>query len=529
MLRPSLSLLMVLLTLTWLAPSLRSQPASRGLYYRHQEKQFELWIPAGFKEKKAEGKKADAKHLAEFEGGRGNAHLIRLEMCRSKSIGEFVTLTRQRSMTDFPGVDMRVFKSEGVGRLPAAICLLKYLDANVSFRGFELIEVGVHLGQGALLRILVYLPKGRSEGALEEARAMAATARQSGERGLDPFLGARRLHLATGVSYRPLLGMEESAAAAKDPRIYAGTSTPSGIALTLEKTEHATIPEAIESARGSDREAEAPWKFPHPGELELRGAVYASGDDKTRKVVVAVRKKTGPIYRLTCTGGKADEGALVRAAELVGMSLDVVDVAAARGKASTAAADLARALKKRDTSGIREQVKTLAFLTFLPEARQSLESELCRLQDPQATTEAIRALGVTRDESLLPALIKAAKYTRNQGWTDALIADLGALGQVRGPKAVPVLVKQVQRDDPEVRAAAIRALGYYVEQKMKVLKDLVRLMKKEEASGKKASPVARERWQTLEPAFKEALYRLSGETFDSARDAQKWLKRQPKA
>jgi len=500
-----------------------SQSASRGTYYRNEKHKFELWIPEGFTEKKAQGK-----NLATFQGGRGGSHAINIDISAVDSIVHFVELTSKRSRNDFRDVKMDIHRNVKAGDLSAAIFVLKNLDSNAAFRGVELIEAGVFLGDGLLVRMLLYMGKGKGKEALREAQGMIATFRRSGERGLDSFLDARRLHPKTGLSFRTPLDLEEKQAAEGETLVYEGSRTQDNLRLTIEKTAHASLEAALKTAAGSGDQVVAPMDLPHSGDLVLKGGVYARKGEDRRTAVVAAQQKKGPVFLITCSGTKAAEGTLIRKAELVGMGLMAVDLAAVRTTVASARAGLANALKKKSKASIRSHVETLARNIFLPEARATLVTNLCRLQDARAVAEAVRALGGLRDAALVPVLIRAAKYTRNQGWIDALVPVLETMSQIRSPKLIPVLVKQAQRDSDQVRAAAIRTLGFYVEQKQRVLKDLLRLMKKMEALGRKASPVAKERWKLLKPAFQDALHRMTGETFDSVSDARKWLKKKPR-
>jgi cyclophilin family peptidyl-prolyl cis-trans isomerase len=84
--------------------------------------------------------------------------------------------------------------------------------------------------------------------------------------------------------------------------------------------------------------------------------------------------------------------------------------------------------------------------------------EALRDAEPQVRAAAALALGLAGDEEAEPALLR--RLALDDGRPERL-ADLEALGRVGGERAVPALVASLGEPEPEVRAAAARALGNY--------------------------------------------------------------------
>jgi hypothetical protein len=509
----------LVLVLGWISGG-EEAAIDRGTYYRDQEHAFELWIPRGFRERKP-----DPGEIGYFSGGSDGGHAIVMQVADWSSIRQFIQRRKEGAGTLFPGCEIEVFEGlEGAGR-PAAMIWYRNLDETETWKGRELVTAAVELADRGVMEIDIQLEKGRAKCALAEARSLVASFKWTGERGLDPYLGERILQLDSGLSYRLPRGFVAGPVEGGKPLVVAASES-GAIRLTLERADDSDVNRALHAAGSHRLRRGHSWEFPHAAGTNARGAVYRvepEGPIERVRVVVAVKPPTGPVVVLALVGAETGEARLVRMAELVGLGLGHVDVKAAHERAAVEVGGLAAALREQDAPKAARCIEALAGLTFLPEARAALCTALAELREPDPLVRAAEALGQAGEADAFDALFEAARIARLRKQWRLLAALTAALGRVRDPKAISLLLSNAKRAEDAVRAAAIRALGQYRGHENKILRPLVRLMEKDEAAGRKPDLEAREQWLVLKPAYLDALENLTGKRFGTAAEARTWI------
>jgi hypothetical protein len=518
----SITLALILALILGLAAPLASGQTivDRGRYYRNTEHGFSLWIPKGFYTAKA-----DKHEIACFSGpGPGGYHIV-FETTRYASLAVFLKATRSAHEDQFKGMEMEVFEDLKAAGRPAVMIWIRKLEADKDFKNREMVSAGVELPEGDFLNIDLYLEKGSDKQALQRMRGMLATLRWTGEDGLNPYLQSRILDLHSGLSYRLPNGF--APAPPQKGEVMAAGNEKERTRINLARAEASNPDEALSAALSGHRLRDQSWRFPHPEEIPARGGVIeprGKGVPPIIRVAVAFQPPKAPVYLLTALGSNDQAESLVRAVELMLMSIRYQDVEAARRETTAATGALEAAIQRKDDSAALREVGTLARYTFLAEARAALAMALDRSRDPAVLAAAATALGEAGEQDAFDALYKAARNPRNQKDEKLCTALVKALGRVRGAQAVSVLVKLFRRQPNTVVVEVIRSLGRYTDEKPRALKELVRQMEKDEKAARKTDIDARERWIVVKPAYQAALKNLTGQHFENAEQAETWVR-----
>jgi hypothetical protein len=523
MIMPRIALIAAWLAIFPVVGSLPAQPSlERGIYFRSEEPEFEIWIPRGLKRRPGVSSR-DAIY-AMFEG-RAQGGVVQIWFRKMGRINDLPTFAAavKSSFEGYEGCSCQIHEGEKAGVHDAAIVHARNLEATEDYKGCELLRAGIDTGR-ELIYITVRLVKGRAEEALKLLRAMLVTFKLSGPDSLDPFLTNRRLDQATGLSFRLPRGFERRAEAKPSRAILASVNASTGARLTLVPSPEAEIEEALEACAKGLKRLGRSWTFPHPKDRRAVGGLYEIEGKAEARVVVAAECAKGHVFILEVAGPLNDRDALIRTAELSAMGLDYVDVAAARAAVDAAAPALEAARRKRKQAEMKAELEVLSRYPFLDQAASGLAKCITKINDRETQVKVARALAGAECGSILPDLIKDIRYFERKKQPDVVAALLTALGSVRGPRAVPVLFKFARRGTRTEAGAAIRSLGRYEIRKDRIVKDLVSLMDKAESRAAKANDEARERWHVIKPAFRSALQRLTGQQFDTAVQAEAWLK-----
>ena len=493
----------------------------RGTYYQNPEFGFALWIPAGYTaaEPRAE------QFLAYFSGGGDGSYAVEILKPEERSQANYVDARLKQARDQFPSGETEVIRDVDAGGRSAVVIVLRKLDGNPKFKGTELVQALVPLKDAVTLPIIVYNKAGGWKNGVEVVRWVLATLRYLGGDGsLDEYLAGRRVHAATGLSFRPPRGFREDSHGDASV-LYSGSHPASGMRATLATAEAPSLEAALTGSTGATGNLKT-WALPAPEGLVLRGTFVGSDRVGLARVAAEFSGAGGPRFLVSVTGKPEHAETMLRAAELMGLSLARVDVAAARDKAGAAVAALESALRRRQPDAVKAHVKELCELVFLEPVAETLLKTLPRLDEPSIQIMAARAIATQELPALAPQLLKTAKNGKIRINPPVLAAVLEALGSSRTKNAISFLLGHATRGDNRVSAAAVRALGRYVEHRERVVKRLVKQMERSESAARRTDYAARERWDAIRPAFQEALKNLTGEQFRTAEEASLWLRNQ---
>lgn len=277
---------------------------------------------------------------------------------------------------------------------------------------------------------------------------------------------------------------------------------------------------------GTDVPDREPWVFPHPIRWKALGSFYApkGKDARSGRALAAVLLDDGSVLTVSVRGDRVARERLVWIAELVVMSLDVVDMEAIRERVAGVIQALTDASRSGDRSGILEHLDVLSEHLYLREARTALARSIWQIENNKAQKKAIRALARSGRMDVKPFLFNALKrrdVQKRLGIVSALLEALSLFGDV---ETLTILSKYSRHEHLHVAAAAIRGFGNFSRFKNLALKKLISVMKKEEREGKRKTDDVRERWSELKPVFREAMEKLTGTPIESSMEAMKWLK-----
>jgi len=514
---------MILIPLAILAASSGRSPDAnvlRGTYYQDKEHGFEIWIPRGYARVPRESRKV-AEVIACFDGGIYGGTSVDFLMPEPMTMSKYIQRWKDTSKKRIPGCEIEVIRDVDACGHKAVILWHKNLDGNEIYKGREFLHVGVPMGDGKVMDVLMYLKAGNVEQALEEMRWMLGTIRYTCNAGLDAYLCCRRVDKKTGICFRPPKGFIQKKVAAENT-IYTGIEQEKDLRLELSKVDETSLDAVIESGKNLGKQTLDVWKIPLPEDAALQGTFYTSGEQGWAQVAVKVRK--GVYCCVKCFGKKSPVEPLLRTAELVGLNLDFIDIQSAAQEAKTAITALESAMSRKDTARILAQIKILIRYPFLNRVSTALIKNLPKLKDEKHQVAVAEALATQGQPDLSSALLNVARNGRIRKNPIVLAAVLKALGASRSKRAISLLHDHAKRGENRVAAAAILALGQYAEHRKKVIKKLVKLMIRAEKDGNKGAFAARERWDLLQPAYRTALLNLTGESFQSAAEANFWVK-----
>ena len=488
----------------------------RGSYYRNPDCNFEMWLPAGiFSTSKIPGT------LASYSSrGRKGISAIVIKIVPTGTIREYIEYWKNGSSKQFPGCEFEVIEDIKIGGLPAAEVIHKNLEGNDEFKGDELVHVGIPLEERTLDFSFIFKVPNK-EIALAEMRWVLKNLLFSGDEGLDPYLQSRVVHLQSGLSYRAPTGFQE-AAAGVDGHLYSGVHPETAVRIQVVRARDRSPEDLLAGVEKLGRRLRMPWKFPHPGTLELRGSCLLNRDRAHVVVSVAVRK--GLLFRIDATASADSREELIRSAELFGMGLRYIDIATARGRIESALRDYDLAVQRKNAREIERQIRILVEHNYLDEATDALIRILPRMKDTNAQLLAAKGLEVNRP-GVSPELVKLAKNGHVRKSPQVLAAVLRTLGFAKSKEAYAFLLRNLSHRDARVCAAVVVALGCYPERGLRLVRELFKRMTREEKAGRNPSFDARQRWIALLPAYQEALKRLTGARFQSAEDVRRWLKK----
>jgi hypothetical protein len=520
-----LSLALTTLAITLLATLLPAQPtAERGAFYRSEDPAFAVWIPRGLNRVRHQveaNKHADAV----FRGSGSGLFQVAFSSCGVDTLDDFVTATRNGAEARFPGCECTVHEGEKAGAHDAVIVVFTKLTGKPRYTGYASVVTGVKLDTDTVLSIGSYCDKAKLDAALAQIRWMISTLRRTDRSGLDRDLGPRKLDTSTGLSYRPPRNAVARDAAAEGAAIFACRAADPGYVLAVHAAAERDTGSLLRARSNGLTRLGMPWSLPTDGGPRLTGGLYRAGDDRARALIVAEFPGDNR-FVIQADGALATREVMTRAAEQMALTLRHVDMAAARAEVAAAVATLEEARKKRCRAEVAEQVRILARHAYLDEAAAALIGSLRALDDPAARIQAAAALTACDDADLLPDLLKAVRLAKNRRQDALLVKLLGALGTIRGEKAVSVLLDFARRGTAAQSAAAVRSLGRYEVKRDRVVKGLIKAMARAEADARKNDFSARERWITLGPAFRHALEQLTGQSFQTADAAKEWLRTQ---
>lgn len=522
--RRCISLLLVALLFCAAGDSGSTATFERGLYHRNTDFGFEMWLLAGF----APATPGAESEKTRFVNRAGAIRQISVREAPATTAAQYAAAVQEAAGRECKGCTFRVLEGETAGRYPAVLVLVQELGANQAYTDTEIISAGLDLGRNTFVDLTAFFAIGEAESALAELRWMLSTVRRSGEDGFDPYLASRRVDVETGLSYRPPRGFESGRSADPDSGpgiVYESKGLSGSTRMSITPATNHDLQRVITEAGGGMSRVGGGWASPHDRGAALRCALFATAEKARGRAVVAATVAPDHTFTIRVDGSFNQREFLTRTAELVGMSLDFVDVAAARANVAAASAALEAAVKNKRSDEVAAQARILARYAFLEKARSVLATSLPRIQDTTAQLAVIEALGATRAPEVAPQLIRCARSMKRKKRPAIVQAALTALGSAHTRKAAFLLLDFARRGTPAQAAAAIRALGRYDLEKKRIVRELIKLMVRSEAAGRKADADARARLEITRPALEEALLALTGHRFASGNEAKAWLRR----
>jgi len=501
--------------------SLTAQPR-RGTYYRSSYLEFEMWVPEGFSPAE---RSASSLSVAGFESKSGPVRHVGVFNRPLRDRYEFDRYIDHNVKTLYRGAAVEPLDDfEANGRM-ASVFLIRVKNVISPPNPEDVIFAGLDNGsQWICLSLLIR--KGELDSALAELRWMMATFRRYGRAGLDPLMHAPRTHEGTGLVYRVPKGFYEVVDAEDPDVIFRAVEPTSRATLTLTIQAAAALKSALETAGGAGAPDRKPLAVHNGLRWDSLGAFYplGNGDGRRGRALVAVTMDDHRVLMIRVEGSSDRRERLVRAAELVCMSLDAVDLERIRRRVEAAVRALEQASEDRDRSAMFEQLEILADHFFMRAARQAVARACFELSNKAAQKKAITLLGRAGHQDLKPFLLEALERRDVKEQLGIVAALLAALGRIADPATLSVFAKHARHEHPHVAAAAIRAFGRFSGHRTEALEKLIRVMRKEERAARRSRTGAQARWAELEPAFHEALNALTGETIRSSGDARRWLR-----
>jgi len=494
-----------------------SNDPERGVYHHEPDHGFAVWIPAGFVKAEPRSKA----FLAYYTGGRQGGYAIEIQKPEGMSVKDFVDAKLREAGRQFPGGEIEVVRDVDAAGRKAALIRYRKLGGNKAFKDTEMVCACVPLAEKQTLSILVYTKTGALQKGTDELKWMLRTLRYLGNQGLDTYLTGRRVDVSSGLSFRTPMNLKPERPSDKTV-IYSGYARDLGVRIVVSRSNAESLPAAL--APGG-AEGLKTWTIPHEGGFSLLGTFFTSGTSGSARVAFQVKDLEKLRFVVNASGRAELKETLLRMVEMVAMEARFIDVAAAKRTAGAAIVALEAALKKRESEKVQIQVRVLCQYGFLRPAAEALVRVLTKLDDSKLQIEVCQALSSSETPEIASPLLKAAKHPRIRTNPEVLAAVLEALGAARSKKAINLLLDHANRGDNQVSAAAVRALGRYGEHRGRVVRRLVKLMGRAEDAARRQDFAARDRWDTVRPAYQDALEKLTGERFRTADEARIWLKK----
>ncbi len=513
--------LVALILAAWPADSMGDE-IRRGIYYRNRHLNFEMWIPRGFTRCE---KPSEPLTIAEFSGGSRGA--TRICFCNQRIKNQHAFTFRIDSVVEKQLHGARREPVDGFmanGR-PAPVIVVHLLELPSSTFECNFIYFGLDTGKH-LVWANMHVPEGRIKPALAELRWMMGTFRSYGPAGLDSYLSGQQIHEGTGLTYRPPMNFDGKSGSADPNLVFWGTRPDRRDLIVIAVAGAGSLEGVLRAQAGTDVPDQEPWVFPHPIRWKALGSFFAPKGKGARsgRALAAVLLDDGSVLTVSVRGDRAARERLVRIAELVVMSLDVVDMEAIRERVAGVVRALTDASRRGDRSEILKQLDVLSEHLYLREARTAMARSIWKIKSNKAQKKAIRALARSGRTDVKPFLFNALKrrdIQKRLGIVSALLEALSLFGDV---ETLTILSKYARHGHPHVAAAAIRGFGNFSRFKNLALRKLISVMKKEERQGMRKTDDARERWSELKPVYREALEKLTGIPLKSSKEAMKWLK-----
>jgi hypothetical protein len=516
-------------------PSLKPYGLERGIYYRSQRMGYEMWVPTGF----CRGAEAEEKEDLTEAIFRAPLQEYTPSPISRLTFGWIFTRNWDDPMwndrqTEHHSNPEATVGGElmTVGGRKALLGWATDFGEKSDYYGYEKVNIKIYYGRDAespqhltLIWIRGVVRKGKLKEAIACVHWMLGTFRWSGDAGLDPFLRGTRVDRSTGLLFRPPLGFEPGASDAGEQVIYAGVDRSRNTTVAVARSPLEDLSRILAAAATDFRPEGEPWEFPAKEAVVIRGARYRRGDRdaalSVRRVVAAVELEGHGRFAITAEAPDAQAEYLIRTVELIGQSIEHVDVSRAEkevAKALDAVAGAARSPKPVDVTG---PLDAIARFQFVEGAIDRVARCFGGLRHDASAARAASILGGSDRTGLAARLTAAVGPFKQRGCEDALLATLRALGTLEDPTGIPCLLQFARRGNPAQAAEAVCALGCHKKEAARVAKEIARIWSEAEAGGKKASARGRARWESLDGACRAALLKLTGRSYSTPAEARK--------
>jgi len=492
----------------------------RGVYHHEPDHGFAVWIPAGY----VKAAPRSDQFLAYYKGGNQGGYAIEIQKPDKLSVSQFVDAKLREAGRQFPGSEVEVIRDVDAAGRKAVLLLYRKLGGNKAFKDTEMAYGCVPLSDKQTLPILLYTKAGALMRGVGELKWMLNTVRYLANRGLDNYLSGRRVDVSSGLSFRTPMNLKPERPSGKMV-LYSGFARDLGVRIVVSRSDAKSLEAALAPGAPGGGEGLKTWTIPHEGGFSLLGTFVTSGTSGSARVAFQVKDLEKLRFVVNASGRAELKETLLRMVEMVAMEARFIDVTAARQTAQAATVALDAALKKHDHEKVQVQVRVLCQHCYLRPVAETLVKVLPKLTSPELQIEVSHALTETEAPELSLPLMKVAKHSKIRTNPKVLAAVLETLGAARSKKAINLLLDHASRGDNQVSAAAVRALGRYAEYRGRVVKRLVKLMSRAESAAERRNFAARDRWDTVRPAYQEALEKLTGERFRTSSDAEIWLKK----
>jgi hypothetical protein len=499
------------------APDADQEFIRRGLYFTSADEGIAFWVPGWVNQ----SKNPRAGMTAEF-GIKVMKRFIQMYVVVSgNTLDEIVERQRTEAKATFPKGKLELIQPlEGCTKA-AALALFTDIDDVAGFEEKDFLVIPTRLAEGKSVTFNILTAKGHGKAILPVVRWLVNSLGPAGEARLAVVAGPRRLDPKAAVSYRLPPGLERREC--PDGTLLAAHDNPGGETLSVRASDGDAVTELEKLAE--NRRSLRLIRRPHPdgGRLLLAYHPPPEGEARARVQAFVIGKDEPPLL-VEVSGPATKRMALMDHAEIMAASLRRVDVEATRAAALEAAAALPKVSRTKDYARIHELVTALTSGSFVPEAREALAKSLPQLA-AEEQVRAVDALATSHDADAAPPLIKLYRSGKTKKRPAVRKAILRALGELSDAAARKLLLGAAREKDDALAATAVRALGGARAHRAEVLRALVPLFKQAEAAGRSRNRKSRERWLALRPALATTLERLTGEAFESAKDAQEWYRK----
>ncbi|MBN2491378.1 MAG: HEAT repeat domain-containing protein [Planctomycetes bacterium] len=514
-------LVLLLLSTASAQPAVPPAPA-RGTYFRHDDPPFALWIPAYLMaEKTASGSQV----IASFHGTGSARVRVQIYWYAMNSVQDFLPGIRPDLDKHYPGHDTHAIPFESDCPFETVVYRTTGMQAEAVLRGMGAFRVAIQLARHCVVSLVWYYELELEDEALRDLRWVLGTFRAGGPTGLDPWLQNRCWHPATGLSFRPPRGFVVTPPAQEPGVLYAAASAPSKMALSVCRAEGLALHVILKEERGWGRRDGDTWKSANDANAGTLAAFFVDEAAGKGTAVVVVGFAEDRFFLFTVEGPIPARENLIRTAELVAMSAEFIDAAAAERAVATAAAALDNARRKRRPADMTEPLAVLVRYPFLPEAAVAMAGALTVLEDPELAARVATALADSANPAGTPDLLKALRTFESRRQNSVVAALLRALGTARDKRAVTALLHHAEHPDIDVARAAIQALGRNGDlDREGVVRRLVRLMETSDSARLRTGGEFERRFAALQPVFLETLTTLTGQAVTSLEDARGLLR-----